>query len=150
LYLNLSTRAASFKVKKLFTLMMSVPRTLPFLLSPKVTYSLCDRRMRLENHFLFPVMCREQPKSMSHISFKPPSITSESELQMFLKDLSMRQRPVKSSCLRLTFSSSSKLEESSLEKLKSLRAAHNQNMIFCNFFLLLSLKRCFFLSLLLL
>jgi hypothetical protein len=25
--------------------------------------------------FLFPVMCREQPESMSHVSSKPPSIT---------------------------------------------------------------------------
>jgi hypothetical protein len=43
--------------------------------SPKVTYSLCDRGVRLENHFLFLVMCREQPESMSHVSSKPPSIT---------------------------------------------------------------------------
>jgi hypothetical protein len=38
--------------------------------------------------------------------------------------LPMRQRLVKSLGLRLTFSSSSELEESSLEKSKSLRAAH--------------------------
>jgi hypothetical protein len=31
--------------------------------------------MRLENHFLIPVMCHEQPESMSHLSSKPPSIT---------------------------------------------------------------------------
>jgi hypothetical protein len=31
--------------------------------------------VRLENHFLFLVMCREQPKSMSHVSSKTPSIT---------------------------------------------------------------------------
>jgi hypothetical protein len=43
--------------------------------SPKVTYSLCDRGVRLENHFLFPVICHEQPESMSYVSFKPPSIT---------------------------------------------------------------------------
>jgi hypothetical protein len=36
---------------------------------------LCDRGVRLENHFLFPVMCHEQPESMSHVSPKPPSIT---------------------------------------------------------------------------
>jgi hypothetical protein len=53
-----------------------------------------------------------------------------SESKMFLKDLPIRQRPVKSSCLRLTFSSSPELEEESLEKLKSLKAAHAQNMIF--------------------
>jgi hypothetical protein len=34
---------------------------------------------------------------------------------MFLEDLPIRQRPVKSTCLRFTFSSSSELEESSLE-----------------------------------
>jgi hypothetical protein len=49
---------------------------------------------------------------------------------MFLKDLPMRQRPVKSPYLRLTFSSSSELEESSLEKSKSLKAAHAPDMIF--------------------
>jgi hypothetical protein len=36
---------------------------------------LCDRGVRLENHFLFSVMCCEQPEFMSHMSFKPPSIT---------------------------------------------------------------------------
>jgi hypothetical protein len=57
----------------------------------------------------------------------------------------MRQRPVKSPVLRLGFSSFSKLEESSLEKSRSLRAAHAQDIIFWNFFLLLSLKWYFFL-----
>jgi hypothetical protein len=75
LYHNLSTRATSFKVKQSFTLMTPVPSTLPFLSSPKVTYSLCDRGVRLENYFLFSVMCHEQPESMSHVSSKPPSIT---------------------------------------------------------------------------
>jgi hypothetical protein len=75
LFLNLSTRATSFKVKKSFTMMMPVPSTLPFLSSPKVTYFLCDRGVRLENHFLSPVMCPEQPNSMSHMFSKPPSIT---------------------------------------------------------------------------
>jgi hypothetical protein len=42
----------------------AVPSTLPLFLFPKVTYSLCDR-----------VMCCEQPESMSHVFFKPPSIT---------------------------------------------------------------------------
>jgi hypothetical protein len=64
---------------------------------------------------------------------------------MFLTDLPMRQRLVKSPDLRLTFSSSSELEELSLEKSKSLRAAHAQDMIFWNFFFFLSLKRYFFL-----
>jgi hypothetical protein len=74
LYLNLSTRAVSFKVKQSFTLMTSVPSTLPFLSSPKVTYSLCDRGVRLENHFLFPVMCQEQLEYVSHVSYKAPAI----------------------------------------------------------------------------
>jgi hypothetical protein len=55
--------------------MMLVPSTLLFFSPPKATYSLCDRGVRLENHFLFPVMCHEQPESMSHVSSKPPSIT---------------------------------------------------------------------------
>jgi hypothetical protein len=49
--------------------------TLSFLSSPKVTYSLCDRGVRLENYFLFPVMCLELLGSMSHLFSKPPSIT---------------------------------------------------------------------------
>jgi hypothetical protein len=61
-------------------------------------------------------------------------------------DLPMRQRPVKSPVLRLGLSSSSELEESSLEKSRSLRAAHAQDIIFWNFFFFfLSLKRYFFL-----
>jgi hypothetical protein len=48
---------------------------LTLLSSTKVTYSLCDRGVRLENHFLFLVMCREQLESMSHVSSKPLSIT---------------------------------------------------------------------------
>jgi hypothetical protein len=66
---------ASFKVKWSFTLMMPVPSTLPFLSSPKVIYSLCDRGVRLEYHFLFPVMCHEELKSMSHVFSSRPSIT---------------------------------------------------------------------------
>jgi hypothetical protein len=93
-----------------------------FLSSSEVTYSLCDRGVRLENHFLSPIMYRKQPESMSYLSSRPPSSTSESESEMFLEDLAMRQWPVKSPCLRLTFSSSSELEESSLEKSKSPRA----------------------------
>jgi hypothetical protein len=46
------------------------------------------------------------------------------------KDLPMRQRSVKSHVLCLGFSSSSELEESSLEKSRSLRAAHVQDIIF--------------------
>jgi fatty acid desaturase len=62
------------------------------------------------------------------------SLTSESESEMFLEDLPLRKRPVKSPFLDLAFSSSSELEESSLEKSKSLRAAHAQDMIFWIFF----------------
>jgi hypothetical protein len=54
------------------------------------------------------------------------SLTSESK--MCHEDLPMRQRPVKSFVLRLVFSSFSKLEESSLEKSRSLRAAHTRDI----------------------
>jgi hypothetical protein len=43
--------------------------------SPKVIDSLCDRGVRRENYFLFPVMCLEQPELMSHLFSRPPSIT---------------------------------------------------------------------------
>jgi hypothetical protein len=33
---------------------------------------LCDRGVRLENRFLSLVMCHEQPKSMRHLSSRPP------------------------------------------------------------------------------
>jgi hypothetical protein len=56
------------------------------------------------------------------------SLTLESE--MCREDFPMRQRPVKSPGLRLTFSSSSELEESSQEKSRSLRAAYAQDIIF--------------------
>jgi hypothetical protein len=75
------------------------------------------------------------------------SLTSESESEMCRDDLPMRQRPVKSPVLRLGLSSSSELEESSLEKTRSLRAAHAWDIIFLNFFFFLSPKRFFFLSL---
>jgi nitrate reductase NapE component len=52
------------------------------------------------------------------------SLTSGSASEMFLEDLPMRQRSVKSPGLRLTFSSSSELEELLLEKSKPLRTAH--------------------------
>jgi hypothetical protein len=74
------------------------------------------------------------------------SLTSESESEMCHEALPMGQRPVKSPILRLGFSSSSELEESSLEKSRSLRAAHTHDIIFWNFFFFfLSLKRYFFL-----
>jgi hypothetical protein len=49
---------------------------------------------------------------------------------MFLEDLPMRQRLVNSLFLDLGFSSSSELEESSLERSKLLNVAHVQDMIF--------------------
>jgi hypothetical protein len=52
------------------------------------------------------------------------SLTSKSESETYYEDLPIRQRPVKSLVLRLGFSSSSELEESSLEKSRLLRAAH--------------------------
>jgi hypothetical protein len=58
------------------------------------------------------------------------SLTSESESEMCREDLPIRQRPVKSLVLHLGLSSSSELEESSLEKSMSLRAAHAQDIIF--------------------
>jgi hypothetical protein len=73
------------------------------------------------------------------------SLTTESGSNMFLEDLLMKERPVKSPYLRLTFSSSFELEELSLEKSKSLKTIHARDIIFCNFFFL-SLKRYFFLS----
>jgi hypothetical protein len=56
------------------------------------------------------------------------SLTSESESEMCHDDLPMRQRPVKSLVFWLGLSSSSELEESSLEKSRLLRAAHAQNI----------------------
>jgi hypothetical protein len=49
---------------------------------------------------------------------------------MYHDDLPMRQMPMKSPVLRLGPSSSSELEESSLEKSRSLRAAHARDIIF--------------------
>jgi hypothetical protein len=51
-------------------------------------------------------------------------------LVMCHEDLPMRQIPVKSPVLRLSFSSSSELEESSLEKSRSLKAVHARDIIF--------------------
>jgi hypothetical protein len=60
----------------------------------------------------------------------PQGKSLEVKIITYIEDLFMRQRSVKSPCLRLTFSSSSELEESSLEKSKSLKVAHAQDMIF--------------------
>jgi Flp pilus assembly CpaE family ATPase len=49
--------------------------------------------------------------------------------EIFLEDLPMRQRSMKSPFLDLGFSSSSELEELSLEKSKSLKAVHARDMI---------------------
>jgi hypothetical protein len=48
---------------------------LTFFIISKVIYSLCDRGVMLENHFLFLIMCLEQPESMSHMFSRPPFIT---------------------------------------------------------------------------
>jgi hypothetical protein len=53
------------------------------------------------------------------------SLALESESEMCREYLLIRQRSVKSPSLRLTFSSSSEPEESSLEKSRSLRVAHS-------------------------
>jgi hypothetical protein len=55
------------------------------------------------------------------------SLTSESESYMFCEDppLVMRHSPVKLHFLHLSFSSSSELEESSLEKLKAQGSTHS-------------------------
>jgi hypothetical protein len=50
------------------------------------------------------------------------SLTSKSESEMWCEALPMRQRPMRSHVLHLGLSSSSELEESSLEKLRLLRA----------------------------
>jgi hypothetical protein len=72
------------------------------------------------------------------ISRDESSLTSESESEICREDLPLRQRLVKASVLLLGFSSSSELEESSLEKSRSLGIAHAQDIIFWNFFFLLS------------
>jgi hypothetical protein len=53
----------------------SVAKKCQHLSFPKVTYSLCDRGVRLKNHFLFLVMCHEQSESMNHVSSRPLSST---------------------------------------------------------------------------
>jgi hypothetical protein len=78
----------------------------------------------LRRTFLSSTTLKERP------SGGRSSFTSESESKMCREDLSMRQRPVKSSGLRLTCSSSFELEESSLEKSRSLKATHVQDIIF--------------------
>jgi hypothetical protein len=95
-----------------------------------------------------------QQSILKFMHFRRKSIVGEiityigvrDELELFHKDppLVMRHQPVKSSSfLWLTFSSS-KLDESSLEKLKLLRAVHARDMIFLTFFFL-SPRRFFFL-----
>jgi hypothetical protein len=74
------------------------------------------------------------------------SLTSQSESEMCHDDLPMRQRLVKSPVLRLGLSYSSELEESSLKKSRSLRAAHAQDIIFWNFFFFFLSLKWYFLS----
>jgi hypothetical protein len=94
----------------------------------------------LQRAFSTSVTRKERP------SRDASSLISESKSEMCRDDLPMRQRLVKSPLLCLGLSSSSEMEESSLEKLRSLRAAHAQDIIFWNFFFFLSLKQYFFLS----
>src|SRR6266542_1242611 len=68
-----STKATSLNTKPSFTLIEPTDLTLLRPLSLKVMYSLCITGVRLENHLVFPIMCREQPESMSHMSSRPPS-----------------------------------------------------------------------------
>jgi hypothetical protein len=51
---------------------------LPLKLSPKVMYSCLIMGSWLENHLVFLVMWREQPKSMSHIFYRAPAYISKS------------------------------------------------------------------------
>jgi hypothetical protein len=83
----------------------------------------------LQRAFSSSVTHKERP------SGDKSSLTSELESETCRDDLPMRQRLVKSSFLRLGLSSTSELEESSLEELRSLRVAHAQDIIFSNFFL---------------
>jgi hypothetical protein len=106
-----------------------------FLFSQKI---LSNNLSWLQRAFSSSVTHKERP-----LGDESP-LTSESE--MCRDDLPMRQRPVKSPVLRLGRSSSSELEESSLEKSRSLSAAHARDIIFWNFFFL-SPKRYFFLAL---
>jgi hypothetical protein len=81
------------------------------------------RKKNSNSRFNFLFSRKIQPSNLSwlHKEFSSPttlkerplgdrsSLTLESELKMFLEDLPMRQRLVKSLCLHLTFSSSSRL-----------------------------------------
>jgi hypothetical protein len=51
------------------------PKHFTLLVIPKSHTLLMRQGVRLENHFLFSVMCHEQLESMSHVSSRPPSIT---------------------------------------------------------------------------
>jgi hypothetical protein len=108
-----------------------------FLFSQK---TLPDNLSWLQRAFSSSATHKERP------SGDESSLTSELESEICHDDLPMRQRLVKSSVLRLDLSSSSELEESSLEKSRSLRVAHARGIIFWNFFFIfLSPKWYFFL-----
>jgi hypothetical protein len=106
--------------------------------------SCADRREAIsEKHsgfnFLFSRKTLKSNSSWLHKAFSSSTTLKErpsgdissltSESKMCHEDLSMRQRPVKSPGLPLTFSSSSELKESSLEKSRSMRAAHARDII---------------------
>jgi hypothetical protein len=82
-----------------------------------------------KQHILIAQSILKLGDSQRKLSKDRSSLTLESKSEMFLEDLPMGQRPVKSPFLHLGFLSSSELEESSLEKSKSLRAAHARDMM---------------------
>src|SRR5579859_44693 len=79
-----STKTTSFNTNPSFTLTDPTDLTFPRPLSLKVMYSLHITGVRLENQRELPVMCREQPESMSQMSSRPPSckINDEKSEQM--------------------------------------------------------------------
>jgi hypothetical protein len=104
---NLKKRTLKLKIQ-LFVLMKTLPSNLSW----------------LQREFSSLATRKERP------SGDGSSLTSESESEMCRDDLPKRQRSVKLLVLRLGLSSSSELEESSLEKSRSLRAAHARDIIF--------------------
>jgi hypothetical protein len=48
-------------------------------LSPNVMYNFSFTGVRLENHFLSPVMCREHPESINQMFSKPPACSQKQE-----------------------------------------------------------------------
>jgi hypothetical protein len=55
--------------------------TLPRPLPPNVMYIFSFTGVRLENHFLSPVMCQEHPESINQMFSKPPACSQKQERQ---------------------------------------------------------------------